>query len=118
MGRESLLSAMLDEGHHERGLPLEQVAALLSGNVAERFGFPQKGRLEVGADADLALVDLDSSFTLREQDLFYRHKISAYVGRTFRGSVVRTMLRGTTVFREGKIVSEPVGQLIKPRRPA
>jgi allantoinase len=109
---------MLDEGYHERGLPLEQVAALTSGTVADRFGFSGKGRLEVGSDADFTLVDLDSSFTLRAEDLFYRHKMSPYVGRIFRGKVVRTTLRGTTVFREGKVVSEPVGQVMKPSRRA
>jgi allantoinase len=114
IGCRSLLNVMLSEGHHERGLPLEQVATLLSGNVAERFGFPQKGRLEIGADADLALVDLDSSFTLRAEDLFYRHKMSPFVGRTFRGNIVRTVVRGRTVFREGEVVSEPVGRLLKP----
>jgi allantoinase len=114
MGCQSLLNVMLDEGYHERGLPLEQVAALTSGTVADRFGFSGKGRLEVGSDADFTLVDLDSSFALQTEDLFYRHKMSPYVGRIFRGKVVRTTLRGTTVFREGKVVSEPVGQLMKP----
>ena len=114
MGCQSLLNVMLDEGHRERGLPLQRVAALLSGNVAERFGFPEKRHLEVGADADVALVDLDSSFTLRAEDLFYRHKMSPYVGRTFRGNVARTVVRGTTVFRDGVVVSEPVGRLLRP----
>jgi allantoinase len=116
MGCQSLLNVMLDEGHRERGLPLQRVAELLSGNVAERFGFPEKRHLEVGADADLALVDLDSSFTLRAEDLFYRHKLSPYVGRTFRGKVLRTIVRGTTVFRGDKIISDPVGKLIRPDR--
>ena len=116
-GCQSLLNVMLDEGHHQRGLPLEQVSALTSRNIAERFGFSEKGRLEVGADADLALVDLDSSFILRAEDLLYRHKISPYMGRAFRGEVVRTIVRGTTVFRDGEIVSEPAGRLVKPRRP-
>jgi allantoinase len=116
MGCQSLLNVMLDEGHHERGLTLERVAALTSGNVADRFGFSGKGRLGVGSDADLALVDLDSSFTLQTEDLFYRHKMSPYVGRTFRGKVVRTIARGTTVFHDGQIVSEPSGKLVKPGR--
>jgi allantoinase len=115
-GCQSLLNVMLDEGHHERGLPLEQVAALTSGSVADRFGFSGKGRLELGSDADLALVDLDSSFTLRAEDLYYRHKMSPYVGRTFRGKVIRTIVRGTTVFHDGQIVSEPLGKLVKPGR--
>jgi allantoinase len=113
-GCQSLLDVMLGEGHHERGLPLERIVALTSENVADRFKFFGKGRLEVGADADLALVDLNSSFTLRAEDLFYRHKMSPYVGRTFHGNVVRTLVRGITVFRDGRIVSEPVGQLMKP----
>ena len=113
-GCQSLLNVMLDEGHHGRGLPLEEVAGLLSGKVVDRFGFSEKGRLEVGSDADLALVDLDGISTLRREDLWYRHKMSPYVGRAFTGKVVRTIVRGTTVFREGKITSEPVGQLIRP----
>ena len=115
-GCQSLLNVMLDEGHHGRGLPLEEVAALLSEKVAGRFGFSGKGRIEVGADADLALVALDEMSTLRRQDLFYRHKVSPYVGRAFQGKIVRTVVRGTTVFRDGKVVSEPVGKLVKPDR--
>ena len=105
---------MLDEGHHGRGLPLEEISALLSGNVARRFRFSGKGRLEIGAGADLTLVDLDAISTLKREDLLYRHKISPYLGRVFNGKVVRTMVRGTTVFHEGKIVSPPVRKLITP----
>ncbi len=113
-GCQSLLNVVFDEGYHGRGLPLEKVSALLSGNVADRFRFSGKGRLEVGADADIALVDLDAISTLHKENLLYRHKVSPYVGRAFNGKVVRTMVRGTTVFREGKIVSAPEGKLITP----
>ena len=91
------------------------VAKLTSFNVAERFGLPcSKGRLTDGADADLAIVDLKQSFTVRAEDLFYRHKQSPYVGRALTGRVVRTILRGQTVFHEGRIVSPPAGKLIRP----
>ncbi len=115
-GCQSLLNVMLDEGYHKRGLPLEEIAALMSRNVADRFGFLEKGRLEVGADADIALVDLDASFGLRTRDLLYRHRLSPFVGRTFRGRVVRTMVRGMTVFQEGRIVSAPIGRLLTPQK--
>ncbi|MCA1717257.1 MAG: amidohydrolase family protein [Actinobacteria bacterium] len=58
------------------------------------------------------------SFVLRAEDLFYRHKMSPYVGCTFRGRIVRTILRGTTDFRNGKVVSELVGRLLTPQRSA
>jgi hypothetical protein len=64
------------------------------------------------------LVDLGAISTLQQQDLLYRHKTSPFVNRAFQGKVVRTLVRGMTVFREGKIVSEPVGRLIKPDRRA
>jgi allantoinase len=115
-GCQSLLNVMLDEGHYGRGLPLEEIVALLSGKIADRFGFSGKGRLEVGADADIVLVDLGAISTLRQQDLLYRHKISPFVGRALHGKIVRTVVRGITVFREGKIVSESVGRLVKPAR--
>ena len=55
----------------------------------------------------------------RLDDLFYRYKTSPYVGRTFLGgNVVRTVVRGTTVFRDGGIVSRPLGRLMKPDKPA
>ena len=113
-GCQSLLNVMLDEGHHGRGLALEEVVALLSGNIADRFGFSDKGRLGVGSDADFALVDLDGISTLHGDDLLYRHEMSPYVGRAFTGKVVGTFVRGIAVFRDGKVVSKPIGRLIRP----
>jgi allantoinase len=97
------------------GKALSQVAKLTSFNVAERFRLPKtKGRIEVGADADFALVDLREKFSVRSEDLFYRHRHSPYVGRALTGRVVQTILRGQTIFKRGQIVSRRRGQLIKP----
>lgn len=99
----------------ELGGALALIARLTSFNVAERFKLPKtKGRIEVGADADLALVDLKTQFTVRAEDLWYRHRQSPYVGRALTGRVVRTILRGNTIFDGGRVMSRPTGQLVKP----
>jgi allantoinase len=118
-GCQTLLQLLLTEGYSKRDVPLATIASLTAGYVARRFGVsPRKGRIEVGAYADLALIDLRSSHLLEASDLLYRHKHSPYVGRTLRGRVVRTLVRGTTVWLEGKIVSGPVGRLVTPNRTA
>lgn len=69
----------------------------------------------MGFDADLALVDLEAEFTLNQDDLFYRHPQSPYLGRRFKGRVVHTLVRGQTVFAEGKLHPELRGQLVRPQ---
>ncbi len=94
-------------------LPL--LSRLTSGNVARRFRLPpRKGAIVVGADADLALVDLQRETLIRREDLLDRHRLSPYVGRTVKARVVRTVLRGRTVAVAGRIVSQPAGRLVKP----
>ena len=95
---------------------LQLIADLLSANVARRFQLPHKGKIAIGFDADFALVDLQQTFTVAKEDLFYRHKQSPYLGRALTGRVVQTILRGQTIFKDGKIVSSPAGRLVKPQR--
>lgn len=117
-GCQSLLQLLLTEGYDKRQLPLPMIASLTAENMARRFGLLlSKGRLAPGADADMALVDLQSSGVLQADDLFYRHKHSPYIGRMLRGRIVRTLVRGNTIFLEGKVVSESIGRLLKPSFP-
>ncbi|MGB7156849.1 MAG: allantoinase AllB [Tepidisphaeraceae bacterium] len=112
-GVQSTLPVLLTPRSNE-AVPLPRIAAATSTNVAGVFKLQGKGDIRVGFDADLCLVNLDREFTLRSEDLHYRHKMSPYVGRTFRGVVMRTLVRGTTVFQGGKIVSKPLGRLVRP----
>ncbi len=116
-GCQSVLQLLLTEGYERRHLPLAKIVALTSENIARRFGlFPTKGHLAPGADADMTLVDLQCRQRLEAGDLHYRHQHSPYVGMELRGRIVRTLVRGRTIFREGKIVSPPTGQLVRPDR--
>ncbi|HEV2292740.1 MAG TPA: allantoinase AllB [Tepidisphaeraceae bacterium] len=114
-GVQSTLSTLLTPRSDEIApLPLPRIAALVASNAAAVFKLPGKGDIRAGADADLCLVDLNRGFELREQDLHDRHKLSPYVGQNFRGVVRRTLVRGMTAFRDGKIVSGPLGRLVRP----
>ena len=115
-GAQHTLSLLLTEAQNH-GAALPPISNMLSRNVAERFSLPgTKGRIEVGCDADLALVDLMSEFEVRTEDLFYRHRQTPYASRRLRGQVARTLLHGRTIFRDGKFVATPAGRLLKPQR--
>ena len=68
----------------------------------------------MGADADLALVDLEQAWTLAGDELLYRHRLSPYMGRRLRGRVVRTLVRGRTVFADGRVQGAPAGRFVRP----
>lgn len=104
-GIQSLLPVMLTEGVHRRGLRLATLARLVAGAPARLLGlWPQKGAIRAGADADVALVAMDREWTLQAEQLQARSGLSPYVGRSFRGAVVRTLVRGVTVFDDGEFV--------------
>ena len=113
-GCQSTLGLMLEHGHHLRGMALTEIARALSTNAASRFRLPGKGAIVEGGDGDLAIVDLDSTYRLAPEDLFYRHPRSAYVGMRHRGRVTHTILRGTVVFENGRPASRPAGRFLRP----
>ena len=96
-------------------VPQERVHALTSQNVAQRFSIAEKGGIEVGKDADLCLIDLEQLVPVTPESLHYRHKQTPYLGRHLP-RVVRTILRGQTIFGDDKLVSQPIGKLVRPSR--
>jgi allantoinase len=118
-GCQTTLGLLLAEGHARRGIAVQQLVAVISLAPAERFRLPGKGRIEVGADADLAIVDLSKTKPLVANDLHYRHRVSPFIGRSLAGEVRRTMVRGRTVFLDGRIVaSNARGGFVRPVQPA
>ena len=95
-----------------QGLPATLVASVTAANAAERFRLPGKGTIAAGRDADLAIVDLAAEWTLQASELRYRHALSPHIGSPMRGRVVRTILRGLTVARDGCPVRPPAGRFL------
>ncbi|TQR18745.1 allantoinase [Psychrobacillus soli] len=104
-GAQSTLNVMLTEGYFKRNLPLEKIVALTATNPAKLFGLDSKGTIAKGYDADITIVNLDESFELKNEDLFYRHQHSPYVGMTFKGKVKSTIANGEVVFENGEITA-------------
>jgi len=107
-GAQSTLELLLEAG--EPAL----VARLAATGAAKRFNIARKGRIEPGADADLALVELGGEHVLAPEDLHDRHRASPFAGRTLRARVRRTLLRGRTVFHDGRVAPGAHGRLLTP----
>jgi allantoinase len=100
----------------EKDLPV--LAAVLARNVARRFRIDsRKGLLEVGRDADFSLVKFGAEREIEADELWTRHRISAYVGRKSRARVTHTYVRGGAVLAEGRLTNLPQpGQFLAPHR--
>ncbi len=109
-GLETLLPVMLTDGHHARGIPLGHIASLLADAPAEAMGLHnRKGRIAVGLDADLAIVDLEREYAYSRGDVWSSAGYSIYEGRRFKGQVAHTLVRGRFVVREGVLAADAVG---------
>jgi dihydropyrimidinase/allantoinase len=118
-GSEILVPAMLDAVSKGR-ISLDRAVALLSGNAARRFQLPSKGKIAVGADADLILVDLSGTTSIGPDTLlsFARDVAQLYYGAEFTGRILRTLVGGRTVY-SGAIQGEPGwGHYTNPTRSA
>jgi len=73
------------------------------------------GALEVGAVADIVLVDMKRRFKIDSSKFLSKAKYSPFDGRSVRGKVVKTFVRGRLVYDEGRIVGEPgTGSIVTP----
>ncbi len=96
-----------DVAINERGLSYPFLVRMMSTNPARTFGFPEKGSLDVGTDADLVVFDPKKEYTITAEDNASRADFSIYEGRTVTGGVDKTFVRGTLVAADGKIVTDP-----------
>jgi dihydroorotase len=98
-------------------LSLERVVELIATVPARTFGLADKGRLESGAHADIAIVDLEREFEIRDEDVLSKIDWTPYAGRRVRGAIHTTLVRGRVVFEGSTVVGDPGwGRQAKPTR--
>jgi allantoinase len=114
-GTEYLLAGVFSEGS-KRGLALHRMAELLAFNPARRYGLLDKGDIEVGFDADLALLDPDRRFVVRAAESPSAQGYTPFEGQELTGQVTATFLRGALAWEAGRIVGPARGRYLA--RPA
>lgn len=110
-GTEYLLPGLISEGR-KRGLSLRRIAQLLSSNPADRYGLPGKGRLAEGADADIAIVDPDRTWTVHAADSESTQEYTPFEGFELSAAVTDTFVRGNRVLTDGVVTGTPAGRYL------
>jgi len=108
-GTQTLLPLMLDQVN--KGLlSLERLVDLTSAGPARLFNIAGKGRLAVGYDADLTLVDLRKKWVIDDDWLQSKCGWSPFSGRELVGKPVGTFVRGKKVMWQGVLAQQATGQ--------
>ncbi len=92
-------TAFLDRHPERRVGGLELITRWLAGEPARLAGLTgRKGALAPGYDADIVVFDPKAEWTVTADELWFRHKLSPYLGATLRGRVLETYLRGECIY--------------------
>jgi allantoinase len=99
-----------------RGLPFSVMARWMSETPAKVAGIAdRKGRLAQGMDADLVVCDPEADLTVDAASLHARHKLTPYLGKTLKGRVLATYLRGSAIYQGGAHAGEARGKPLQHR---
>lgn len=108
-GVQTLLPLMLNHVTQGR-LSLQRLVDLLCYGPARVFNLRNKGRIALGFDADLTIVDLNRTVTIQADWIQSKVGWSPFVGTTVQGWPTHTIVGGMVVMQEGQLVSSPCGQ--------
>ena len=108
-GVQTLVPIMLDHVNAGR-LTLERLVDLTSHGPQRLFGLRGKGRIAVGYDADLTIVDLKRRETIRNSWIESRCGWTPYDGVEVIGWPVGTFVRGRKVMWHGEILGPALGE--------
>jgi dihydroorotase len=111
-GVQTLVPVMLDHVAAGR-LSLQRFVDLTSAGPARLFQIARKGRVAVGYDADLTIVDLKRRETIRDEWIASRCGWTPYHGKEVTGWPVGTFVRGARVMWEGEVLAPSTGKAIR-----
>ena len=115
-GVETSVRFFLTNGVHAGRMTLQQLVRATSDGPARTWDiYPQKGAIALGSDGDLTIVDLDKEGVIRDDELHSKNHVTPFDGRKTRGAPVATISRGRIIMRDGELVGEAGGRMVRPR---
>ena len=111
-GVQTLVPIMLDHVAAGR-LSLQRFVDMTSAGPARLFNIAGKGRMAVGYDADITVVDLKRRETIRDGWIASRSQWTPHDGRAVTGWPVGTVVRGRRVMWEGEILGGASGEAVR-----
>jgi dihydroorotase len=111
-GVQTLVPLMLDHVNAGR-LTLARLVDLTSAGPTRLFGIARKGRIAVGYDADLTIVDLKRRATITDRWIASRAGWTPYDNTEVVGWPVGTFIRGHKVMWEGEVTSARQGEAMR-----
>ena len=106
---ENSLALMLNEARHGRAT-LDEIVHWMCDAPARVWDIVGKGRIAVGYDADLVLVDLERTDEIRNEQQVSKCGWSPWHGTRLTGWPVRTWVMGREVYRDGMFLADGGGQ--------
>ncbi|MCP8900777.1 dihydroorotase [Gilvimarinus xylanilyticus] len=111
-GVQTLLPTMLNHVNAGR-LSLQRLVDLTSAGPARIFGIEGKGRIALGYDADLTLVDMKAERIIRNDWIASKSGWTPYDGMPITGWPIHTVIRGKAVVRDEQLTETPQGKRIR-----
>ena len=112
-GVETSLRLFLTYAVNAGQMTLPQLVRATSEGPARTWGlYPRKGSLQVHADADLTIVDLEREDVIEASRLHGKNNHGPFEGHATRGLAVATIVRGQIVMRDGELVGDAGGKMV------
>ena len=108
-GVQTILPIMLDHINNEK-LSLNQLVKLMCENPCRIFGIKNKGYLKEGYDADLTIIDMNKSVTIKNEMIASKCGWTPFDNYKVKGFPVATIVNGSIVMNDGKVVAESLGK--------
>jgi len=109
--QHSLLAVL--EMVHEGDIKITDVPKITSHNVAKRFDIKDRGFIREGFWADLVLVNMNDTYEVKKEKIFYKCGWSPFESYTFKSRIIETIVNGERVYSQGKILSDKRGKKLE-----